>query len=207
MDTVIKEVDWGIMLSFGKVNRIGNSLILTDLLTHSRMVVDSCNGKLKIKNSFHFCENMTSDLLLEETGSFTSEFSDFTKGKSHKSFILTRYKYNATTVIKELPYGTYNSPTMVLKHLYMRGYYMDSRPGFHLVLADPHHYKLSMGDILISKGIFTRNKNILLLYDTSMDHVYHLLIESNGLKSMLMPGDTEGVTLRQGHIPIQEYSY
>ncbi len=62
-----------------------------------------------------------------------------------------------------------------------------------LYLSPDNTYKIIFKDIILSEGIWKRNKNVIELWDTSIKHTFYLLTKKDGtLESSYIPGDDEG---------------
>lgn len=191
-------IEWSApVISKGEVKKQGKYLLLEDAYTHSKMIVDTSGQKVRFIRSFKFLQNSVS--YSSWTGTSDSEFRNWVydpdNGIRNDNLISNRRAFNDTARYWKLPYGHYYSESKNFDIAFIVDGNTLIRPPLHLELAEPHYYKVYLSGLTISEGIFTRNKNILLLYDTSIKCVYHLLIKQNKLQSMLMPLDYEGVEL------------
>ncbi|MBK6967374.1 MAG: hypothetical protein IPH20_26630 [Bacteroidales bacterium] len=178
---VYSVTNWFKPLSCGLYKTSGNIVTLTDKATELQMMIDTSNQRIRVIKSFSFLNGCTLNCLKGEGGDEEIRNHPLT----HKMLILERSAYNKSTndEIDLIP-GDYSTNEKA------------GKPRYRLTLDRDNKYQLFINTLTLSEGIYTRNKNILLLYDTSLKHVFHLLIYKNMLVSKLIPGDLEGVKLR-----------
>lgn len=178
---VYSVTNWFKPLSYGSYKTSGNIVTLSDKATELQMLIDTSNQRFRIIKSFSFLNGSTLNCLKGEGGDEDFRNSPLTQ----KMLILERSAYNKSTndVIALIP-GDYST------------YEKAGKPRYRLTIDRDNKYQLFINTLKLSEGIYTRNKNVLLLYDTSLKHVFHLLIYKNLLVSKLIPGDLEGVKLR-----------
>ena len=70
-----------------------------------------------------------------------------------------------------------------------------SNPVFRLMLYRNKHYRWEIMSQSISEGKWSQKGNIVTLMDTDIDFPFNALVDSNGLRSMLLPGDYQGTVL------------
>lgn len=177
---VYSVTNWFKTLSTGSYKTSENLVTLTDKATGLGMLIDSSNQRIRVIKSFSFLNGCTLNCLKGEGGDEKIRNFPLTQ----KMLILERSAYNKSTndVFALIPgdYSTYDKP---------------GKPRYLLSIDRDNKYQLFINTLKLSEGIYTRNKNILLLYDTTLKHVFHLLIYKNMLASKLIPGDLEGVKL------------
>ena len=59
------------------------------------------------------------------------------------------------------------------------------------------HYQWEIMSQSISEGKWSQKGNIVTLMDTDIDFPFHAIMDSNGLRSMLLPGDYQGTVLKK----------
>lgn len=190
-------IEWSApVISKGEVKKQGKYLLLEDAYTHSKLIVDTSGQKVRFIRSFKFLQNSFSSSFWTGTtdNQLWNWIYDSENGIRNDNLISIRRAFNDTARYCNLPFGHYYSESKIFNGPIVDGHTL-IRPPLHLELIEPHYYKVYVSGLSISEGIFTRNKNILLLYDTSIKCVYHLLIKQNKLQSMLLPLDYEGVEL------------
>ncbi len=190
-------IEWGgPVISKGEVTKQGKYLVLEDIYTHSKMVVDTSGHKLSFIRTFKFLQNsvLKSTWIGTSSTNFRTDVYNPENRIKYGSLISIRRVFNDTAKYRNLQYGHYFSEAKRFDFVIDPPSLI--RPPLHLELIEPHYYKVYVSGLVISEGIFTRSKNILLLYDTSIKSVYHLLIKHDKLQSMLTPLDYEGVELR-----------
>jgi hypothetical protein len=177
---VYSVTNWFKTLSTGSYKTSGNLVSLSDKATELQMLIDTSNQRLRVIKSFSFLNGCILNCLKGEGGDEDFRNSPLTQ----KMLILERSAYNKNTndviALIEGDYSTYERA---------------GKPRYRLTIDRDNKYQLFINTLMLSEGIYTRNKNVLLLYDTSLKHVFHLLIYKNMLVSKLIPGDLEGVKL------------
>ncbi|MBL7906384.1 MAG: hypothetical protein JNL22_15280 [Bacteroidales bacterium] len=165
--------NWFKPLSYGLYKTSGNIGTLTDKATELQMMFDTSNQRIRVIKSFSFLNGCTLNCLKGEGGD--EDIRNFPL--TQKMLILERSACNKSTndVIDHIP-GDYST------------YEKAGKPMYRLTIERDNKYQLFINTLALSEGIYTRNKNILLLYDSTLKHVFHLLIFKNMLVSKLIPG-------------------
>jgi hypothetical protein len=76
------------------------------------------------------------------------------------------------------------------------GVFYDNHSNYKLVLNENYEFLLLFFEnILVASGKWSREDNVLSLFDENLNHPFYMLITENGLKSQYLPADYEGVKL------------
>lgn len=160
-----------------------NIVIFTDRIHGYKMEMVLNKNELIVKKSFNFLIN--------------KKFIYYEKNMKSK------YHYNTCNIntlkLERNVYKTQNNDLHSLEY----GTY-ESAQGFKLdifqsdiILQLDNQYQLYFKDVMISNGTWNRVENELVLYDTTLNHQFYLLIGDKVLISKLLPGDySEGCLMK-----------
>ena len=156
---------YNLLLSKGKIKCVNNLLILNDIYNRFSINFKIQGNKLKsIGKSFYILKSRDLELL-NFNAQLDYEFDEKQTNKfTHKTEIQTK--------INKLYWGEYtmgNSSKVVMK------------------IIKPNKYEYYYGDIILSKGTFTRSQNKLILKDQYLKHNLFFVINKNSLVDQFLP--------------------
>ncbi len=168
------DIVYSLVLSYGNYITEGSLVKMMDKRFGYEMYMKSNGNKLEVKKGFSFMNNrcFSYDKL-----SYKDDIP-ITNHKDSAALSEERQRYvEKHTDLLPLPIGLYGS---------------DSPFEYKLSLQEQQFYQLSYFDIILSKGQWKREGNILQLFDTTLNCTFHLLIGDGVLISKLLPGDDSG---------------
>ena len=83
------------------------------------------------------------------------------------------------------------------------GIYLAIKPGVYsdplhrLILYSDYRYRWDILNQKISEGTWSQQGYIITFIDSSLDFPFHAIMDSHGLRSMLLPGDYQGTVLKK----------
>lgn len=169
-----EDIVYTLVLSYGNYITESSLVKMTDKRFGYEMLVECNEGCLKVKKGFSFMSNRCFNY---SGWSYTNDVP-ITNHEDSVALLEERQKYvEKHSDLLPLPIGLYAS---------------DSPFAYKLSLQEQQVYQLCYYDIVLSKGKWKRDGNILQLHDTALDCTFHLLIGVNVLVSKLLPGDNTG---------------
>lgn len=174
------DIVYTLVLSYGNCITEGSLIKMTDKRFGYEMLMECDEDCLKVKKGFSFMNNRC----LNYNGwSYTNDVP-IANHKDSVALSEDRQRYvEKHADLLPLPIGLYAS---------------DSPFNYKLSLREQQVYQLFYYDIVLSKGQWKRDGNILQLYDTALNCTFHLLVGNGVLVSKLLPGDnTEGLVLKK----------
>ena len=169
-----EDIVYTLVLSYGNYITEGSSVKMTDKRFGYEMLMESNGDCLKVKKGFSFMNNRC----FNYSGWSYENDVPITNQKDSMALSEERQRYvKKQADLLPLPIGLYAS---------------DSPFAYKLSLQEQQVYQLSYYDIVLSKGKWERDGNILQLHDTALNCTFHLLIGDGALVSKLLPGDDSG---------------
>lgn len=175
------------ILSYGKFTSVNNIITLID---------DAHGFKMKLKR-------LISDQIVFDKGfSFLKDKDfrfrydshdldcidnniDIKKQKQERDLYKQSHK-----ILYPIQYTTYESVDNTFKDG-KYGIYETDR-AYKFEINKDYSYRLYYKKVLVSEGVWKRDKNELLLLDEYLKHTFYMLISKDGLISKYLPGDYEG---------------
>ncbi len=173
-------------LSIGHYSIDGETLLLEDKVHNFKMELDIIKDSLKIRRSF--C------LLDGKTFGFKSSYVD--------TYTLNALKdYDSSSVNQErIEYKTQNQRLYPLAYDdYLSMDCIQCSLRYRLTINKEKTYRLYFRDLLFSEGYWKREGVELILFDTSLNHKFYLMIGDKVLISILLPSDYLSLVLQRGH--------
>ena len=171
MSDDVREIN---MFSFGYFKLNNNELSLIDAVNNYKIQLEVLNEKqIKITKFFSFLEDKMLIYKEEENGCKSEYYKNFYFEKTKTEYSLQKEinKYN----LDDKCYILYD------------GIYSFANQRYKLKIDKDSSYVFSHEDIVISEGTWTRQSNILSLYDLSLQHSFYVFIEEEGLNCKFLP--------------------
>ena len=171
-----EDIVYSLVLSYG-------NYFVKDSLVKLKDKIFGCEIFLSFNNKSNFLE-------VKKGFAFMSNRCFNYYGKSYEDDILiTNHKDSAALSEERQRYVEKHTDLLPLS---IGLYGSDSPFEYKLSLQEQQFYQLSYFDIILSKGQWKREGNILHLCDTTLNCTFHLLIGDGVLISKLLPGDDSG---------------
>jgi hypothetical protein len=171
-------------LSVGKYRIIKNDIKLFDNSGGFTMLLKKNNSEIEVIHSFKWFKNKHF-IFDKKTHSNPEEFESAPKINA-SSILLERKKYNSI------------HKTVIPMSL---GFYKSNGFFFSLNLLPNNNYSYQYKTLKLSEGTWSRNGNILILYDTTLKISLYALISNNLLISNILPGNCEGEMFFKTYFP------
>jgi len=175
-ENVTSDIIESFVLSYGCYSSKKNEVIMTDKVHGYKMQLTPNKNQLKVKHAFNWLVN--------------KEFSFYDNIYNNEPTFISS-KTNASTARHERM--NYENENKALFPLNMGVY--ETEQGFSLVLDSNNKYKLGIKNTIISEGTWNRERNELILFDTTLKHSFYALIGKDNLISKFLPGDDKGCRL------------
>lgn len=162
------------MFSFGCFSLNKNELSLMDVVNNYKIQLDLLSEKeIRVNKGFSFLKNKTFIYDSEIDTIDLKHYYDFYFEKTKTEYSLQKEinKYN----LDDKCYILYD------------GIYSFANQRYKLKIDKEGSYVFSHEDIEISEGTWTRQSNILSLYDLSLQHSFYVFIEEDGLNCKFLP--------------------
>jgi hypothetical protein len=174
-----KETDdliFNLLMSYGNYKLHNNELVLYDDFNGFKMYFKFDKDFIIPKKTFHFL----SDNKLIKSSFQIWDKPSFTKA-AFETLSQTKTEFNRSNKVE---------------NLLNCGIYVNEQ-GFSLYILQNKEYKLEFKNIILSKGMWSRDRNELVLFDITLKHKFFILIGEKVLISKLFPGEYTGFTFNK----------
>jgi len=177
-ESVTSDIILGMTLTYGTYTINKDQITLTDNMHNFKMKFLYVNNSIEVKQSFKFLLNKK--FVFREANN-----------ESEPDFLINRV--DIVKIKKErIEYNKTNSIPIVFNI----GTYDDGRD-FVLYLEKDTTYRLAYRWNIISEGNWSRDGNVLELFDTSLQCPFYLFIDISGLNGKYLPGGFDGLELKR----------
>lgn len=169
---------WGTIISGGTFQIKRDTLFCTDSVFRYTLTAIKEGDSIRFLSGFRFLLSLNVNKVDNE--SFTSSIFDNSKIPDYQAILDQE---------KNVP--NYSGSYPVIKP----GVYSD--PIYRLILYSNYRYRWDIFNQIISEGTWSQQGPVVTLIDSSLDFPFHAIIEPQGLRSMLLPGEYTGTCLHK----------